>query len=62
MYSFFLKGNKKNELFTEFSPRQISKMYCFDAFDRDKNRIIIRSKDVRYASFEFVATIQKPLF
>lgn len=41
-------------LYTSYSAREISRFYCFDAFDDEGNSIVICSDDVDFKSFEFV--------
>jgi hypothetical protein len=38
---------------TSFSPRELTKFYCFDAFDREGNRIVILTENVDFKSFQY---------
>ncbi|GGD45880.1 hypothetical protein GCM10011514_07330 [Emticicia aquatilis] len=52
MYKFL---TKKGLVFkTEYSPKEISKFYHFDAFDSKANRFVILTKDVDFKTFEYI--------
>lgn len=38
---------------TAFSPREIAKMYCFDAWDNEGNSIVVWTDDIDFKSFEY---------
>ena len=48
VYSFQTKNGKKYE--TAYSPKEISKYQCFDAFRNGESKIIL-TKDVNFKSF-----------
>jgi hypothetical protein len=52
MYKF---STKKGVVFTtEYSPKEISKFYHFDAFDSKGNRFVIQTKNVDFKTFEYI--------
>lgn len=38
---------------TPYGPRQISMMYCFDAFDREGDRFVMLTADVNFKTFKW---------
>lgn len=52
MYAF-TKITDSTPYRTEFSPREIARMYCFDAWDDKGNRIVILTGEVDFKSFEY---------
>mgnify|MGYP001612869356 CR=1 FL=1 len=51
-YKFKLKNGKK--LNTQYSPREISGSYCFDAVEKNGDSVVIDTGSVDFKSFEAI--------
>ena len=41
-------------LSTQYSPKEIAKFYCFDAFDEIGDLVVVTADDVDFKSFEYM--------
>lgn len=52
LYEFTTKDGKN--LFTSFSPRQISNFFCFDSYDDYGQSVVVLTKNVNFQSFNLI--------
>jgi hypothetical protein len=52
LYEFTTKCGKG--LFTFFSPKEISKLYCFDSYDDAGQSVVVETKNVDFKSFSLL--------